>query len=1223
MYRWFLTFICFLAGITTFGQVNIIEDPYLKFDHLDVKSGLSSNNIRQILQDKEGYIWIATLNGLNRFDGFTCETFLHSPIDSSSLSSSIISCLELDLEGNLWIGTQNGLNRFDNVSQTFINFKNSTDSLYINNSDFIRAILADSNHILWIENALGKLKKVNTRNGQQKSFEHVPPSQVNTYFYHDIQKDKDGSLWLGGRYMGVIKFSAKNESFEIIRSDPDDPTKKRDDDVAVYFTDTKGIFWVGGIDGLYTFNRKENSFAKVLSISTFSIQEDNKGNLWIGTGSGLFRLNESRTELKHFAHADNNSKSICHDHINNLFIDRTGNIWIGTLDGISIYRPSKNKFGQLYHVPENNNTPVSNHITCILEDSKHRIWIGTSSEGLECFDQNLDKIHQYNTKSNFPFQLVSDKISALMEDDEGDIWVGLWSGRGFQILNPDTKTNKHYQLHEGSLKADWYNDFMQDTKGNFWIGIWGGQGLYTFDKKAGKFTNDRFNFLYHTYNQPVLSIAHDGQYVWPVLSNQERFFCLDPVSSKYSFYSNDYYFPFDFSKIYNAVSDKKGKVWFSTDNGIYVKTNDPYFSFTRTTEDFIPPQKQIDKSTVMNIIGKEVLSCIQDEYGNKWAGTYEGLYKIEDHKIEKIYRSSVTNDSFLISDTVLWLDYNSPGELWIGTARGICLLDIMNNKFTSYNYNKNLYLSSHLISFIFEDSQGYIWIGTTENGLNKLDPKTGMIEQFLDNPADSLSFWGLNASCTVEDRQGFLWIGGMGLNKFDPEFETFTHYTESNGLSNNDIKAIQIDNSDILWISTANGLSRFNPDSGIFINYFEKDGLQDNEFSRASYKLSNGSLLFGGKNGINLFMPDDIQKNAIPPEIKLTGFNIFDKDKSTLLKSEDGIKLTYDQNYISFEFVALDYSNPEENNYAYKLEDFDENWIYTSASNRIARYTNVDPGHYTFCVKGANSDGVWNETGIRLPVIIKPPFWKTLWFYTLEFLMVVLGIFIFIKYRERKMREQNFYLQLEQKLLRSQMNPHFIFNSLSSIQSFIFESDPIKAGSYLSRFAELIRAILYNSREEYVLLEKEIKTLQNYLDLQQLRYNNSFEYDIDVDPLIDPEEILIPPMLAQPFIENSIEHGIKYIKIKGLISISFTFMNDSILFIIEDNGIGIQAAKKLKDNKSKEHTSLATVITRERIDIFNKGNKRKPFTMNVSEMKDIHGNVVGTKVKLIIPFVQT
>jgi len=221
------------------------------------------------------------------------------------------------------------------------------------------------------------------------------------------------------------------------------------------------------------------------------------------------------------------------------------------------------------------------------------------------------------------------------------------------------------------------------------------------------------------------------------------------------------------------------------------------------------------------------------------------------------------------------------------------------------------------------------------------------------------------------------------------------------------------------------------------------------------------------------------------------------------------------------------------------------------------------------------------------------------------------------------MKEQNQMLALEQKLLRSQMNPHFIFNSLSSIQSFIFESNPVEAGSYLSRFAELIRSILYNSREEYITLEDEIKTLKNYFELQQLRYNYKFDFEIDVDLMLDIEEISIPPMLAQPFIENAVEHGIKYIEDNGLITVSFTKINDTIMLNVEDNGIGIKAAKNMKNKKGSEHKSLATIITRERIEILNKGKRKKRYSMQVLETTDRSGKVNGTRVKLIIPFLLT
>ena len=226
---------------------------------------------------------------------------------------------------------------------------------------------------------------------------------------------------------------------------------------------------------------------------------------------------------------------------------------------------------------------------------------------------------------------------------------------------------------------------------------------------------------------------------------------------------------------------------------------------------------------------------------------------------------------------------------------------------------------------------------------------------------------------------------------------------------------------------------------------------------------------------------------------------------------------------------------------------------------------------------------------------------------------------MWVKQREKKMLEQNRFLILEQKLLRSQMNPHFIFNSLSSIQSFIFENNPVVAGSYLSRFANLIRSILYNSREEYISLEKEIQTLRNYLDLQQLRFNNNFDYELYTDPDIELETIKIPPMLAQPFIENAIEHGLKDLDRRGQLKVSFTFHDGFIRIMIEDNGIGIEEAMRLKSETQKEHKSLATIITKERIEILNKGRKNRKYSMLIADQSTTENTKVGTRIELLIP----
>ncbi len=1206
-----------IVQLSSFAQIPTYSDPYLKFDHLTKKDGLSSNYILDIYQDLEGYIWVATVDGLNRYNGLYFETYQNNPEDSTSISNNLVTSLVEDNNGNMLVGTKKGLNIYNRNTGSFSSHMSKFKYPDTLSHSYIRAIYPESNGITWIETAHGNLVKTNSSTGEISFYPHSPPTMMNTYFYHSIYKDKSNFLWLGGRYMGIFRFNPGLEKFFQIREDPEDNTKKRDKDVAVYFEDSEDNFWVGGTDGLYTLDRETEIFTKILPITTLSIAEDKHKQLWIGTGSGLFIYDLLKKEFRNCIHNDNNIRSVINDHINKVFIDHAGNIWLGTVGGISIFRPSKNKFGHIYHIAENDKTPVSNHITSIIQDKQNRIWLGTANKGVEYFDKHLNKLGTYNFgNQNKTFTLSSNRISTMMEDSDGDIWIGQWSGRGFNIVNPESRKNKHYSLLKNSLKADWYSDFLETDGGTFYIGVWGSSGLFRFDKTNHTYTYHRYIRPATSISAPIYNLAYDGARVWIDYGSGSIFYYFLPNTEKYYTVKNSHYFNFEFDKIQNlgAVGDQ---TYFYTNTGIFKSVQNPYLSVKKVSSNIINPDKKVVEAFDKIFPDIKVNCYVQDIAGNYWMGSNNGLKKVKDGKITQ------TINAQFPSDTILSLAIDPTGILYLGTFKGLAKFDVNTNLVTDYSISRSKYLSSHLIKFIFEDTESTIWIGTTHNGLNKLNPITGDIVQYLDNPQDQQAFWGKEATCMIEDKTGTFWIAGNGLNKYNPEDDHFIHFTELDGLADNEIRGMLEDDEGFLWISTANGLSQFDPINKTFTNFYEKDGLQENEFSGACYKLNDGRLAFGGRNGLNIFRSEDIEQNKIPPSIVISGFKIFEKPMDSLLKQGESIKLKHNQNYFSFDFAALDFSNPEENKYAFKLENFHEDWVYPQEGNHTARYTNVDPGNYIFKVKAANSDGFWNEEGILIPVVIQPPFWKTNWFYGILVLIVIVLIFVYIKYRERKIKEQNQMLMLEQKLLRSQMNPHFIFNSLSSIQSFIFENDPVQAGSYLSRFAELIRSILYNSREEFITLENEIKTLKNYFELQQLRYNHKFDFEIDVDPEIFPDEISIPPMIAQPFIENAVEHGIKYINEHGLITVSFTLMADSLLLTVEDNGIGIKATKILKNKKSSEHKSLATIITRERIEILNKGKRKKLYSMQIQDSTDASGKVVGTRVKLIIPFLQT
>ena len=394
-------------------------------------------------------------------------------------------------------------------------------------------------------------------------------------------------------------------------------------------------------------------------------------------------------------------------------------------------------------------------------------------------------------------------------------------------------------------------------------------------------------------------------------------------------------------------------------------------------------------------------------------------------------------------------------------------------------------------------------------------------------------------------------------------------------------------------MSTNRGISMLDESRTTFTNYDPADGLQGWEFSgRSAFKTYDGYICYGGKNGFNMFHPDSLRKNEFIPPVVLKRIVIFDKaldiDSSYLdLRS---LKLSYKQNFFSFEFAALNYDHPEKNKYAYQLIGFDKKKVQLG-TDRVINYTNVPPDNYTLKVWASNNDGVWNETGFELKLIITPPFWATWWFKTIVALVLVGSVFLFFRLRENRIRKEEArqtainkqIAKIRMIALRSQMNPHFIFNSLNSIQHFITTHEKEEALRYLSKFSKLIRKILENSRQNTVSVSNELELLQLYIQLEQLRFSNKFDYHIAVDEKIDLENTEIPPLLIQPYIENAIQHGLINKNSKGDLWLSLERNNGLLICKIEDNGIGRDKALQIEQKKVSRHVALGIKVTNERI----------------------------------------
>ena len=370
-----------------------------------------------------------------------------------------------------------------------------------------------------------------------------------------------------------------------------------------------------------------------------------------------------------------------------------------------------------------------------------------------------------------------------------------------------------------------------------------------------------------------------------------------------------------------------------------------------------------------------------------------------------------------------------------------------------------------------------------------------------------------------------------------------------------------------------------------------------------------------------------MRRNTEKPIPYLTGVTVNEVPLTgNFITERPVLDLKYNENFISFSFSAISYTLPEKNTFRYRLNGFDSDWII-AGDRRYANYTNIPSGDYEFELQVANNEGVWNQLIYKVPTTIGRPWWATWWFRILAFVLIVTAVVLIYKYRVNQIRkETKIKAEFEKKIgdielsaLRAQMNPHFIFNSLNSIENYIIKNESIKAAEYINDFARLMRLILQNSRSQYIPLKDEIEALDLYIQMESLRFDNKFEYHINIGEDVELSEIDIPPMMIQPFVENAIWHGLIPKNGPGKLQIDLSRQNGSLHCVIQDDGIGRQ---KSQENNASMHKrgkkSMGMAITKNRIDVFNELYHTNA-TVEIHDLKDEQGNATGTKIDLNIP----
>ena len=760
-----------------------------------------------------------------------------------------------------------------------------------------------------------------------------------------------------------------------------------------------------------------------------AILQDRRGFMWFATRDGLNRYDGNAFVI--YKNNPDDSGSLSSNFLQDLMQDDHGYLWIATNTGVNKFDPETERCTRYLHDPDNPNTLGGASVKSIAQDSRGSFWFGTEDSGLDKLDPGTGTFTHYRNDNDGHFV---GRISQVIEDTHREIWfVG---ERGLFHLNQQTGQITRPPATRNGLSAD---SVYEDETGSFWMlvdspivgvakydreaerlttyplgardvgvlastssggslngtlvadgqnGLWvpSNQGLYYFDRLTERFT---YRFQHDESNpdsldsNAVFCVYRDwGGVLW-VGTESAGLNILNFRQQQFNPYRHRPADPNSLSpgRVKAIYQDPEGVVWV----GLFPRALDRFDRKMGKITHYLPTpgdEKGFGEGTNVNCIYK-------DAAGYLWlGGGGSGLVRFDQRTGRfKHYRNNPDDPNSLISNNVYTIFGDRNGQMWVGQEGGLSRFDPVRDGFTNYRPVPDHPASlENTIWVIDQDRSGTLWLGTWGGTLVRFDDKTNTFVNYTPDPYDRQKLNGGGVNTIHEDRSGTLWVGAFdGLYRYNRQNETFARYTESQGLPSSTIRCILEDGAGRLWLSTQKGISRFDPQKGTFRNYDASDGLQSNEFSTGCYQSSDGEVFFGGTNGFNAFFPENVRDNPYVPPIVITSFKIFNKPvpigTGSMLKKAipyvDSLTLPYRDNVFSFEFAALSYANSQKNRYRYKLENFDPDWNEVGSKQRLATYTNLDPGKYVFRVQGSNGDGVWNEEGASLTVLITPPWWNT------------------------------------------------------------------------------------------------------------------------------------------------------------------------------------------------------------------------------------------------------
>jgi len=960
-----------------------------------------------------------------------------------------------------------------------------------------------------------------------------------------------------------------------------------DNEVYQVTQDKMGFIWFLTHNGLnrydgYSFKTYDYNPLDSNSITAgffYSLEQDPKGLLWMNSETnGIYSFNPVTGLFYNYRHDPNNNNSLADDQTTQLVIDKKGNIWIGTMSGLDKLEPATKQFTH-FTCGETKDAGISNNkVYSVSIDEDDNLWLVTGSPGIDYFNTKTGKLirHFDFGSSDNPDDDWQNHMYEVCAGKNGSMWIGskdqglyCYNIRTGNIMNFQHKKDDPYSISDNGVYRT-----LEDHLGNLWLATDAGT-IDFYEKSTGKF--------YHRTVPGIgrIDMIEDQSHkIWLTTMNgiyacDTRFKKINSILLDVSNYSYNDQSPFYF---------------FRTSNGTMYVSYQGVRRFDISTKTLTPFEIIINgKNIFENNITWQIY---EDRKGNLWFATIRGLLFYDPLKKQyKWYEHKEDDNTSLSAYSCTGILEDSKGRYWVTTwGGGFDSFDPAKGKFKAFKADGGLNsISTNNLAGIFEDSKGIIYIGSSGGGMLQFDPDKETITTFRHNVQDSSSISCDIAMNFMESKSGTIWICtlGGGINAFDPVTKKFKSFTTKEGLCSNSVVSITEDENGNYWLGTLKGFScfsppedPFNPGSKFsFRNYDISDGLPDNKMSLwAAYKDTDGKIYFGSTDGgIIYFDPEKLEDNDYLPGVYITDLKLFNTsirpyDKDSILKNTIEltklITLSYNQNDLSLEFAALNYIHPEKNQYQYKLENYNKDWITTDATRRFANYTNLNPGKYIFRVRAANNDGIWSPHEASLIIIITPPFWQTWWFRTLIVLAAIGIIYGIYRYRlQQVLRLQNIRNRIAADLHDD------IGSTLNSISVYSEVAKKDKEGKThaLEMIGESSRKVIDAMSDIVWTINPDNDSFERIiLRMRSLSYNllraKKIDFTFRADENLNDLKLSLEERRNFYLIfKEALNNLVKYSNAKRA-SVVLSRNSNQISLLIRDDGIGFDTARKYNGN---------------------------------------------------------